>query len=149
MIFSRPISSISAACLYSLALVQLPLLLLLLWVQAATCRSALYNTSSSRLNAKLNVHIISHTHNDPGWLHSYAQYHRPLELNGRVIGEHQTRYVQRVRTIWSSICRRRYMYWQQQLGMPRLLSAWSWRIVTHPVTSLAQLDVPFVAGSCR
>ncbi|WIA23312.1 hypothetical protein OEZ85_000079 [Tetradesmus obliquus] len=69
-----------------LALGQLPLLLLLLWVQAAASRSALYNTSGARINGKLNVHIISHTHNDPGWLRSYAQYHRPFELDGRVIG---------------------------------------------------------------
>jgi hypothetical protein len=36
---------------------------------------------------RLNVHIISHTHNDPGWLSSYVQYHRPLVLDGHVIGE--------------------------------------------------------------
>jgi hypothetical protein len=51
------------------------------------CRSTLYNTSSARIDGKLNVHIISHTHNDPGWLSSYTQYHRPHVQDGHGIGE--------------------------------------------------------------
>jgi hypothetical protein len=62
-------------------------LALLLGPEQATCRSALYNTTHARLEGKLNVHIISHTHNDPGWLSSYAQYHRTLDLDGHTIGE--------------------------------------------------------------
>jgi hypothetical protein len=60
-------------------------------MQPAACRSALYNTSATRLEGKLNVHIISHTHNDPGWLSSYAQYHRTLVLDGHTIGWSQCR----------------------------------------------------------
>jgi hypothetical protein len=72
--------------------VLLPVLLaaalaLLLQPTNVACRSALYNTSSARIDGKLNVHIISHTHNDPGWLSSYVQYHRALDLDGHVIGE--------------------------------------------------------------
>jgi hypothetical protein len=62
-------------------------LLLLLELMQVACRSALYNTLSARLDGMLNVHIISHTHNDPGWLSSYVQYHRALVLHGHVIGE--------------------------------------------------------------
>lgn len=48
----------------------------------ACARSALYNTTNSRAHGKLNVHIVSHTHNDPGWLFDYVQYHRPFVLDG-------------------------------------------------------------------
>ncbi|WIA15624.1 hypothetical protein OEZ85_002251 [Tetradesmus obliquus] len=68
------------------ALLLVAALTLLLGPQAVACRSALYNTTASRVEAKLNVHIFSHTHNEPGWLHSYAQYHRTLDLDGHVIG---------------------------------------------------------------
>lgn len=61
-------------------------LALLVWPQEATCRSALYNTTATRVDGKLNVHIISHTHNDPGWLSTYTQYHRTLDLDGHTIG---------------------------------------------------------------
>lgn len=59
-------------------------------MQPAACRSALYNTSAARVDGKLNVHIISHTHNDPGWISSYAQYHRTLVLDGHTIGGFQS-----------------------------------------------------------
>ncbi|KAF8065729.1 alpha-mannosidase [Scenedesmus sp. PABB004] len=49
-------------------------------------RSGLYNTTGGPVAGKLNVHIISHTHNDPGWLSSYVQYHRTLVLDNHVIG---------------------------------------------------------------
>lgn len=62
-------------------------LALLLGPQQAACRSALYNTTHGRVEGKLNVHIISHTHNDPGWLSSYVQYHRTLDLDGHTVGE--------------------------------------------------------------
>jgi hypothetical protein len=55
-------------------------------IKPAASMSALYTTNATRTPGKLNVHIISHTHNDPGWLSSYAQYHRTLVLDGHVIG---------------------------------------------------------------
>lgn len=30
--------------------------------------------NTCRVANKLNVHIISHTHNDPGWLKTYQEY---------------------------------------------------------------------------
>jgi hypothetical protein len=68
-------------------LLLLAALLLLLGPHEATSRSALYNTAAARVEGKLNVHIISHTHNDPGWLSSYAQYHRTLVVDGHTIGK--------------------------------------------------------------
>lgn len=62
-------------------------LALLLVPQGSKCKSALYNTTAARAETKLNVHIFSHTHNDPGWLHTYAQYHRALDLDGHTFGE--------------------------------------------------------------
>lgn len=58
------------------------LCLLLCYIVAVHGRSALYNTTSTRIEGKINVHVISHTHNDPGWLLDYVQYYRAFELDG-------------------------------------------------------------------
>jgi hypothetical protein len=63
------------------------LLALLCGCKGASSRSALYNSTGARSEHKLNVHIISHTHNDPEWLSSYVQYHRTLDLDGHTVGE--------------------------------------------------------------
>ncbi|BDA45668.1 Lysosomal alpha-mannosidase [Coccomyxa sp. Obi] len=39
------------------------------------CQAIQYNTSAGRVEGKLNVHLVPHTHDDAGWLRTFYEYY--------------------------------------------------------------------------
>ncbi|KAK9903926.1 hypothetical protein WJX75_000663 [Coccomyxa subellipsoidea] len=41
----------------------------------SVCQAKFYNTTAGRVEGKLNVHLVAHSHDDAGWLRTFLQYY--------------------------------------------------------------------------